>query len=273
MKTLRIFITPTSATPTDEDVRINTTPSLFDEADQVHISVTFTWDIKRAEWLYGQWKHVAKCSLGGPALNEKGGDFISGMYMRYGYVITSRGCRNRCWFCSVPEREGYQLRELPITNGWIIADDNLLACSEKHIDSVFEMLKRQPHRPQFTGGLEAKLLTQEMAFRLKELNPETIFFAYDTLEDYEPLIQAGKYLQIAGYSKGQHRTRCYVLIGYKGDTFEKAEKRLRQAWDAGFFPFAMLYRDYTGKYDIRWKRFQREWANHYIVATKLKNSK
>ena len=37
-------------------------------------------------------------------------------------------------------REG-NLRELPITSGHIVLDDNLLACSEKHIRSVFDMLK------------------------------------------------------------------------------------------------------------------------------------
>ena len=269
-KILRIFPCRTNATPDDMDVRINTTPTFFDEADEIHISVAFTWDIKRAEWLANQWKYVAPVKIGGPAFNEKGSDFIPGMYMKNGYVITSRGCRNRCWFCSVPKREGYELRELPITNGWIITDDNLLACSEKHINGVFEMLKHQPHRPQFSGGLEAKLLTSEMANRLKELNPTSMFFAYDTPDDYDPLVQAGKYLSDAGFTKNNHIARCYVLIGYKNDSFEKAEIRLRQAWDAGFFPMAMLYRDFIGKYNLEWKRFQREWANPYIIATKLK---
>jgi hypothetical protein len=132
------------------------------------------------------------------------------------------------------------------------------------------MLKRQPKRPQFAGGLEAKLLTQEMAARLMELKPESIYFAYDTPDDYDPLVQAGKYLQNAGFKKENHVAKCYVLIGYKGDTFEKAEKRLYQTWEAGFMPFAMLYRDFKGQYDAEWKKFQREWANHYIVGYKLK---
>jgi len=55
-KILRIFPRRTNATPDDLDVRINTTPTLFDEADEVHISVAFTWDIPRAEWLENQWK-------------------------------------------------------------------------------------------------------------------------------------------------------------------------------------------------------------------------
>jgi len=269
-KILRIFPRRTNATPDDSDVRINTTPTLFDEADEVHISVAFTWDIPRAEWLANQWKYVAPVKIGGPAFNEKGCEFIPGMYMKKGYVITSRGCPNRCWFCQVPKREGGILRELPVTEGYNIVDDNLLACSEEHINLVFSMLKLQKHRPIFSGGLEAKLLTQEMAFRLKELNPVTMFFAYDTPDDYDPLVRAGKYLSQAGFSKNNHIARCYVLCGYQRDTFEFAEIRMRQAWAAGFFPFAMLYRDKTGKYNPEWKRFQRQWANPHIVASNLK---
>lgn len=152
---IRVFPTKTNATPTDELVRIRETPSFFDEADEVHVSVTFTWDIPIAEWLAKQWEPVATVKIGGPAYNEPGGDFIPGMYMRHGYVITSRGCPNRCWFCAVPKREGGMLRELPVTDGWILTDDNLLACSPGHIDEVFAMLARQPHKPQFTGGKDS----------------------------------------------------------------------------------------------------------------------
>jgi len=261
-----------NATPDDEDVRINVAPNLYDEADEVHISVSFTWDIPRAEKLYRLWNFAGfNVKIGGPAFNEKGGDFVPGMYLKKGYVITSRGCNNRCWFCSVPEREGYELRELPITDGYIVQDDNLLACSPEHINSVFEMLKQQPFKPSFTGGLEAKLLTLEMAAKLKALKPNSLFFAYDTSDDYDPLIEAGKLLREVGFAKNNHTACCYVLIGYKGDTFEKAEKRLWQSWNAGFFPFSMLYRDNNGKYPDGWGKFHREWASRIIVGAKLKH--
>lgn len=42
---IRVFPRRTTATPDDELVRVQETPSLFDEADEVHISVAFTWDI------------------------------------------------------------------------------------------------------------------------------------------------------------------------------------------------------------------------------------
>lgn len=269
-KIIRIFPRRTNATPDDEDIRIKTTPALWDEADEIHISVAFTWDIPWAEWAAVQWQHVAPVKLGGPAFNEPGGDFVPGMYMKKGYVITSRGCPNRCWFCQVPRREGYQLRELPVTDGWILTDDNLLACSDRHIDEVFSMLDRQPHRPQFTGGLEAKLLTPNTAVRLKSLRPEAMFFAYDTPDDLEPLQQAGSFLLSAGFTRESHVLRCYVLIGYKGDTIEKAEARMKQTYEAGFMPMAMLFRDKKGDYSQSWKQFQRQWANPIITACNCK---
>lgn len=37
-----------------------------------------------------------------------------------------------------------------------------------------------------------------------------------------------------------------------------------------FLPFAMLYRDEAGAVDPEWRRFQREWANHFIVGAKFR---
>lgn len=272
-KIIRVFPSKTRATPDDKDVRIRTYPGLWDEADEVHISVTFTWDIPWAEQAARFWEAVAPVKVGGPAYNEAGGEFIPGMYMKKGYVITSRGCPNRCWFCSVPKREGGLLRELLVKDGWIVTDDNLLACSDRHIDEVFSMLNRQFHRPQFCGGLEAKLLTPVMAGRLKELKPESLFFAYDTPDDYEPLVEAGKMLFNAGFTRVSHNLNAYVLCGYKKDTFDEALKRMEDTWRAGFVPMAMLYRDYKGEFSREWKQFQREWANPFIRATKLKEIK
>ena len=42
VKIIRVFPRKTSCTPIDEDVRINTTPDMFDDADEVHISVSWT---------------------------------------------------------------------------------------------------------------------------------------------------------------------------------------------------------------------------------------
>lgn len=80
---IRVFPTKTNATPTDELVRIRETPSFFDEADEVHVSVTFTWDIPIAEWLAKQWEPVATVKIGGPAYNEPCGYVKASTYFKY----------------------------------------------------------------------------------------------------------------------------------------------------------------------------------------------
>ena len=51
-----------------------------------------------------------------------------------------------------------------------------------------------------------------------------MYFAYDTPDDYEPLVEAGRLLQAGGFERKSHKACCYVLIGYWGDTMEAAEK-------------------------------------------------
>ena len=243
---------------------------MFAEADEVHISVSFSWDLPGAERLEKEWRHVAPVKIGVPATGQRGENFTPGQYLKSGYVITSRGCPNRCWFCNVWRREGQAIRELPVTEGYNVLDDNLLACSDGHINSVFHMLKNQRQgRPQFTGGLEAARLKPWHVSMLAEIKPKEIFFAYDTPNDREPLYEAGKLLKAAGF-KICHPLRAYVLIGYPGDTFQNALNRFTDCMEAGFLPMAMLYRNKTGERDPAWVRFAWPWARPASMYSKYK---
>lgn len=266
MTILRVFPGRTKATPRDS-MCCYSEPGLFDLSvtDEVHISVTFSWHLKRAEELRKAWEQVCPTvKVGGPACGDPGGIFVRGRYLEHGHVITSRGCPNSCWFCDVPRREG-PLRELPIVNGWKIQDSNLLACSREHIQRVFVMLGNQPNRPEFLGGLEADRLCGWHVEALEQLAPRRLFFAYDTPEDLEPLVRAGVMLRNIRCDLS-----CYVLIGFRGDTCDAAEQRCNEAIVAGFLPFAMLWRDRTGQCDVSWRRFQREWCRPAIVRAKQK---
>lgn len=267
MKIIRVFPRRTNATPDDEDVRVATVPGMFDEADEVHVSVTFDRDKNYGEYLAHQWESVAPVSIGGPAYGDPGGEFVPGMYLKQGYVITSRGCPNKCWFCRAWRNEG-DIRELAVKDGCNVLDNNLLATSENHQQAVFKMLARQPHKPRFTGGLEALRFTEWHANWLAKLKPAVAFFAYDTPDDYEPLVNAAKMLSDTGLLSGSHSMRCYVLIGYNGDTIEKAEKRLMDTLNLGYMPMSMLF----DNGDREWKRFHREWARPTIVGSKMKPS-
>lgn len=261
MTILRVFPRRTKATPRDEYAFIGDVPLFLPpDISEVHVSVTFTWDLKEAERLARAWSRVAPVKIGGPATGESGGDFVPGMYLKQGCTITSRGCNNHCWFCLVPRREG-KLRELPVQPGNNLLDNNLLACSEQHIRAVFEMLKTQ-RDVTLTGGLEAKILKPWHVELLADAKVKEAFFAYDTPDDLPPLIEAAKMLKAADSWYRWRKCGCYVLIGYHGDTIEKAEKRLVTTLKLGYMPFAMFYRDPENK-NVKtkeWAQFQRSWT-------------
>jgi hypothetical protein len=269
---IRVFPRRTNATPDDAFARFGP-PELFDEADEVHVSVTFTYDKPAAERLAEQWKYVAPVKVGGVAYGDRGNDFVPGKYIKPGYVFTSRGCPRRCWFCSVWTRDPIP-RLLPIIDGWNILDDNLLATPRKHVEAVFAMLRRQTRRVEFTGGLEALSLKDYQVDLLASLVPRpTMFWAYDPGDKFETLEHAARRLLAAGFTAASHRMRVYVLIGFPDDTFAAAECRMRQMLSIGMTPMAMLWRPETAideKYTPSpdWRAFQRRWARPAIIHSR-----
>jgi hypothetical protein len=162
-------------------------------------------------------------------------------------------------------------RLLPIHDGWNILDDNLLACPEGHVRAVFAMLGQQGRRVQFTGGLEALSLQDYQVDLLAGLRPKpSCFFAYDPGDAFETLQSAASRLLQAGFTRGSHLLRCYVLIGYPKDTFALAEQRLQAIAGLGFTPMAMLWRpEHAGQERYApapaWRTFQRRWVRPAII--------
>ena len=272
----RVFPRKTAASPTDElaffgEPTIDAISTCIRKnVREVHISVTFTYDLQRADDLYEMWQVLGvPVEVGGPAFDDRMGDFTPGMYLRDGLIFTSRGCTKDCWFCSVPRCAHGTVRELEVVDGWNIMDDNILGTSERHFKEVCEMLKREKHPAVFSGGLEPSLLQQWQADLLREVKPARIYTAYDTKDDLEPLVEMGRKLRIAGFKPASHTMFCYVLIGYDGDSFSDAEKRMIETVRAGFIPFAMLFRDADGEVNAEWRKFQREWCRQMIVCKKF----
>lgn len=269
MKIIRVFPRKTKATP-DDPLAYFGPPDMFCEADEIHISVTFTWDKSLAEKLAKDWQRIGPVKIGGLAYGDHGLEFIPGKYIKPGYTFTSRGCPRKCWFCSVWKRDPIP-RLLPIQDGWNILDDNLLACPRHHVEAVFAMLRKQKRAVEFTGGLEARALEDYQVGLLADLKPRpSMFWAYDPGDDYETLASAANRLWEAGFRKSSHRIRCYVLIGFPKDDFSKAEKRLRDMLNLGFTPMAMLWRPETISGQkwapgADWRGFQRRWTRPAII--------
>jgi radical SAM superfamily enzyme YgiQ (UPF0313 family) len=248
--------------PLDKDAYFSYPKLNTPKYDEVHISVTFTWDVEKAKFLADQWKFYGKVRLGGCAFDDPGNIFVPGMYLKLGVTITSRGCPNNCPFCFVPKREG-KIRELPIMPGNIIQDNNLLATSIKHRRAVFNMLKKQKHI-DFAGGFESLRLTDEIVEELRGLNIYQIWLAYDQPNAERPLQEAVN--KLSKYFP-RDKIRCYTLIGFGDDTIEKAEDRLYRAYEIGTLPFAMLYQ--PKEYSKDWHRFKRKWQRPAIIKSRI----
>lgn len=274
MRIARVFPRKNRATP-DDDMAFFGPPDMFAEADEVHVSVTFTADIPKAERLAEEWKHVAPVKVGGVAYGDPGhGEFTPGMYIKRGYTFTSRGCPRRCWFCSVWKRRPQATPIFPFAAGRNILDDNLLACPDWHTRMVFAMLASQKGQAQFTGGLEALSLTDYHVGLLADLRPRpNCFFAYDPGDPFETLKSAADRLIAAGFTACSHRLGAYVLIGYPKDTFSAAKKRLEDMKAIGFTPRAMLWEPETPRAERyrpapEWHAFQRVWMRPAIIHTR-----
>ena len=237
---IRVFVRRTSYTPTDELAFVGMPPGLIlPEHDEIHVSCTFTWDMDEAEELAYQWEGVTNkpVKLGGPAYHSPVDGFEPGMYVRKGIIFTSRGCNNNCPWCGVRQIEG-TLRELPITPGNVIQDNNFLQCSRAHKDKVFEMLKTQ-------RGICTSL-------RIAEL-----WLACDTDAQLPRFRKACEKLTAAGFDR--NKIKCYSLIGHD---MEAEEQRNREIFRCGAMPFSQLERDFSRKktqYSKEWKAFERTW--------------
>ena len=259
MRIIRVFPQRTSYTPDDDMAFIGEPPGLFiPDHDEIHVSCTFMWDKVYCEHLKYQWQaHTNKrVQLGGPAYNSPCDSFTPGMYVKKGITFTSRGCNKRCPWCEVPKREG-KLRQLPITKGNIIQDNNLLQCSLEHQSLVFEMLKTQKGIC-FKGGLQANLIDEYLIEELEELSIKELWLSCDTDAALSGFKKAAKKLIKAGFTR--NHIRCYVLIGHD---MESEEKRLQAVYNAGAMPFAQLYQPSSCiskiEYSREWKKFARQW--------------
>jgi hypothetical protein len=268
-KMIRVFPRKTAWTPTDDLAFVGDPPLFRPEGQEVCVSVTFTKDISEGKRLQEAWSNYYEdVKLGGCAFDDPGGEFVPGRFIKEGVTITSRGCNKKCPWCFVPKREG-KLREINIANGWIVQDNNLLACSEDHIRRVFSMLRCQNHPIIFSGGLDATLFNEWHRELIDGIRLKELWFACDCHSAIKNLERISKLLNGISTSK----KRCYVLIGFQNETIKEAEHRLKSVYDLGFDPFSQLFMsDENIEYNQEWRALNRKWSRPAIYHSERRIS-
>lgn len=260
---IRVFPARTQWTPDDELAFIGEPPLFRPGTPEtpVYVSATFTWQRRRAEQLAASWAlYYRDVRLGGPAYDDPGGEFTPGMFLKMGCTITSRGCPKRCGWCKVPGSEG-ALRLLSVKPGWIVQDNNLLACPPTHLEQVFEMLRQQNRRIYFNGGLDKHFLKPWHRSLFESIKIGELWFACDTAADLFHLQNVREILP----NVPMRKLRCYTMIGYDGEALGDAERRIEKVFDLGFMPFSQLFQPPTANepskvYSDDWKKLNRKWC-------------
>lgn len=260
---IRVFPVRTQWTPSDDLAFVGEPPALsdrfasLDRALPVLVSVSFTWHKGMAERIAASWRDYFKdVRVGGPAYEDPGDEFTPGLFLGAGCTITSRGCPKKCPWCVVPTREG-ALRELEIKPGWIVQDNNLLACSERHIREVFDMLREQKRAIFFNGGLDKHFFKDWHRDLFDTIPIGELWFACDVASDLPALERAAKMLD--GIPIGKRR--CYTMIGFDSETPAEAERRLESVYRLGFLPFCQLHQpDEPKTYGDEWRKVRRKWS-------------
>jgi len=268
---IRVFVARNKWTP-DDALAFVGDPPLFRPGNRktpVRVSCTFTWHKREAERLARAWAlYYDDVKIGGPAYADPGGEFVPGRFLKMGCVITSRGCSKKCGWCVVPTHEG-EIRELSIKPGWIVQDNNLLACSEVHIRRVFEMLRQQKRKIFFNGGLDKHFLKDWHRALFDSIPIGELWFACDVTADLPWLERAAKILDGIPLRK----RRCYTMIGYDGENLVDAERRIQRVFELGFMPFCQLYQpDETKLYPLAWRQVHRKWSRPaaYMAGVKCR---
>lgn len=256
---IRVFPHRNKWTPTDELAFVGFPPLFLDfpRSMPVKISVTFTWHKELAEKMALSWSaFFDDVQVGGPAYGDPGGEFIPGRFLKEGCTITSRGCPKKCGWCVVPNREG-AIRLLEIKPGWIVQDNNLLACVDSHLEKVFEMLQEENRNIFFNGGLDKHFLQPKHRRLFDSIKIGELWFACDIQKDIPALERAAQILEGIPLRK----RRCYTMIGYEGESLYDAEKRIEKVFELGFMPYTQLYQaDVWKPYPLKWKHLARKWS-------------
>ena len=183
------------------------------------------------------------------------------------FGFLTRGCCNNCDFCIVSAKEGRCSMKVANLSEWwhgqqeiVLLDPNILACKQRV--ELLQQLIDSKAKVDFTQGLDARFMTEEVALLLKQVNTKMWHFAFDFMKNQEQILRGLKiFLDIVKPNK-----RCcyvYVLTNYD-TTFVEDYYRVCKLREIGVDPDIRVYRK-TSLPKRHILRDMQRWCNNRIV--------
>lgn len=184
------------------------------------------------------------------------------------YGFLTRGCPNNCGFCIVSKKEGCISRRVAyLSEFWNgqknikLLDANTLACNER--ETILQELINSNASVDFTQGLDARFVNDEIADMLSKIKIKCIHFAFDLMKNESEIIKGlkifRKHVQIS-----DRNAIVYILTNYD-TTFEEDLYRVNAVKALGFLPDIRIYMKENSPQFLR--DLQRWCNNRYIYRS------
>lgn len=232
--------------------------------DVVYGSCIFSFSDSRLDRFMQQWPGaiVGGTGTGNPITVES----LIGDYEFFDYEgwpkfdasigFTQRGCRLKCKFCVVPQKEGKNRSTGTIAQIWrgdpwpkhihlldndFFGQPNYHAVVDEIVDGDFKVC--------FSQGINTRLITDESAaalarikYRDTKFNKKRLYTAWDNLKDEGIFFAGVERLKNAGIPPTHLMT--YMLVGFDPlETWDRIWHRFNRMVDMGIDPYPMVYNE------------------------------
>ena len=182
------------------------------------------------------------------------------------YGFLTRGCCNNCSFCVVSKKEGLcSIKVADLSEFWRgqkyidILDANILACIPDRMELLQQLVESKAY-VNFNQGLDARFITEEIAYKLKEIKLKTVHFAFDFMKNEKAIIRGLKCAnKILGLS--DRNSTVYMLTNYDTN-FQEDFYRVKMIQSCGFQPDIRVYRKNTAP---KITRDLQRWCNSRFI--------
>mgnify|MGYP003291724875 CR=1 FL=1 len=217
--------------------------------DRVYASKVFT---ESKEPKFPKAKEILRGGSGYDLVNHLPYE-IEHMYPDYGLYpeltkdtaigFLTRGCpRQNHGFCITPEKDGCKsVKVADISEFWngqkniILLDQNLLACKDRM--DLLEQLAETKAMVEFNGGMDARLVNDDIVNALKKIRVKDYHFAWD--DPRENLEMNFELMALSGMFNPKY-VGVYVLTNY-WSTIEEDLDRVMKLKRLGYSPYVMIY--------------------------------
>lgn len=193
-------------------------------------------------------------------------DLIGTTYENYDYEIypnyefsigfTQRGCRLRCKFCVVPEKEGRPRSINSIHDIWrgreypkkiVLLDNDFFGQGEQSINDLCKEIVEGGFKISFSQGINIRLIDDNAANWLSKIRyydnkftKRRLYTAWDNLKDEKIFFNGVDRLERFGVPP--YHLMVYMLVGYRKDeTMGEVLYRFNKMVARGIKPYPMVY--------------------------------